>query len=363
MQKIASDLIFKHQLCNSFYIADLSKVVEKIKQWREYLPMIQPHYAVKCNPDKELLKCMISQNVSFDCASKSEIETVLNLGATDIIYAHPVKSISELKYAYSKNIKHTTFDSVSELIKLKHYAPDLKCILRLKVDNPTARVQLGLKYGAAKDEYHELLHTAKELNIDVVGTSFHVGSYSTEATIFKDAISYSREVLDYAKKLGYNPYLLDIGGGFIKETFKECSDVIKKSIIENNLTHMKIIAEPGRLFAEEFMTFFVNVIGQRKRNNKNEYWISDGLYGSFNCIIYDGQKPIFEVLRNPLDQKHDSYIHFSTCDSLDSFGEVQLPKLNNGDYLFIRNFGAYTLSGSCDFNGINMMHPDIFYIT
>lgn len=26
-----------------------------------------------------------------------------------------------------------------------------------------------------------------------------------------------------------------------------------------------------------------------------DYWITDGLYGSFNCILYDGQNPTFKV--------------------------------------------------------------------
>lgn len=372
MHKIASKLILSKNLSDSFYIADLNKVKEIISKWYEYLPMIQPYYAMKCNSDKELLKLLINNNIGFDCASEKEIQTILDLGSDKIIYANPVKSIHELKYAKKKSIQYTTFDSISELHKLSKYAPNMNCILRLKVDNPFARCQLGLKYGATSDEYQDLINIAKGLNLNFVGVSFHIGSYNTKPEIFANAISYSSDVLNYAKKIGFEPNILDIGGGFIHSTFKECTDIIKKSIISNNLDNMKIIAEPGRLFAEEFMTFFVNVIGQRKRNNKNEYWVTDGLYGSFNCILYDGQRPEFFVLRNPIlediddsDSKLmdlDSHIYFSTCDSLDSFGDIKLPKLRNGDYLFVKNFGAYTLSGACDFNGINMSKPDIFYI-
>ena len=30
-----------------------------------------------------------------------------------------------------------------------------------------------------------------------------------------------------------------------------------------------------------------------------DYWLSDGLYGSFNCVIYDAAKPQPQPLRNP----------------------------------------------------------------
>ena len=26
-----------------------------------------------------------------------------------------------------------------------------------------------------------------------------------------------------------------------------------------------------------------------------DYWITDGLYGSFNCILYDDQRPEYQV--------------------------------------------------------------------
>lgn len=37
----------------------------------------------------------------------------------------------------------TTFDSVSELKKLLTYGNDFKCVLRIKIDNPSARINLS----------------------------------------------------------------------------------------------------------------------------------------------------------------------------------------------------------------------------
>ena len=373
MQKVAKSLIRKHGLFDSFYIADLSVLKCKIDEWRKHLPMVHPHYAVKCNPNKEMLKMMINEGLGFDCASKSEIQTVLKLGGKPehLIFAHPVKAIEDLKYAVSKGVKYTTFDSISELEKLRLYAPKMKCVMRLKVDNPTARVQLGLKYGVSKEEYKDLIDAAKSLKLDIVGASFHVGSASTEPAIFESGISYCHEVLEYARQRGYVPNILDVGGGFTKDSFIDCACVIRESIKKYGFDKedYKILSEPGRLFSQEVMTFFVNVIGQRTREGVPEYWISDGLYGSFNCILYDGQKPTFEVLRHPLlkneysdNTKHESVIFGQTCDSADRIGRVNVPYLRNGDYLMIPNFGAYTVAGGCNFNGINMMNPKIFYI-
>ena len=374
MQKFANQFIRQHGIYDSFYIANMRVLDNKIKQWQQHLPRVKPFYAVKCNPNQEMIKHMIANDFGFDCASKHEIDTILQLGGkpSDIIYAHPIKRVDDLLYASKNNIRYTTFDSLSELQKIHSVTPKMKCVLRVKVDNPTARVQLGLKYGATKDEYKSLIDNASRLGVDIVGTSFHVGSASSEPMVFKDGIEFAKLVFDYAKQKGFmNCNLLDVGGGFTKETFISCSEVINTELDKHfNDPNVRVIAEPGRYFAEEVFTFFVPVIGYRQRDNINQYWIADSLYGSFNCILYDGQVPTYKVIRNPqlgeyegVDTESDSVLHLATCDSLDTLKDpVKLPLLRLGDYLMIENFGAYTLAGACDFNGINMTNPHIVYV-
>jgi ornithine decarboxylase len=373
MLKLAQNLISKYRLAETFYITNLDVVDKKITEWYNTMPSVSPHYAVKCNPNIEIIRTMINRGMGFDCASKNEIKTVLDLGVRpeQIIYAHPVKAIPDLQFASDAGIQYTTFDSISELHKLALYAPKMKCLLRLKVDNPSARVQLGLKYGATIDECKDLLQIAKQLELQIVGVSFHVGSASKDPIVFNNGIKLSRQVFNYANTCGFTPNILDIGGGFSKDNYDICAHVINKSLQENNfnIPGIKIWSEPGRYFVEEAMTFFVNVLGCRQRQGIYEYWLNDGLYGSFNCIIYDQQQPSFQVVRNPLLENYDtedelkpSKIYFCTCDSFDVFGEVSLPLLRSSDYLMVPNFGAYTIAGAKNFNGINMANPTMFYI-
>jgi len=323
------------------------------------------------------LKLMIKNDFSFDCASKKEIELVLSLGVEPkkIGFFHPVKSPRDIVYAYNAGVIHTSFDNMSELQKISVTSPNMKCLLRLKVDNPTARIQLGKKYGAQVDEYRELVDYAKELNLDIVGTAFHVGSASKDPNVFTEGIKFSREVFEYVRTKGFqNCNILDIGGGFTCENFKPCAEAINVSTKQyfGDLNDTKIVAEPGRYFAEEVFTFFVSVMGLRKRNGVNQYWVKDGLYGSFNAILYDQQMPKFEVYRSPAledvsseeqDVLYESEIMFETCDSCDKLDDkIMLPNLRIGDYLMVRDFGAYTLSAATDFNGINMTKPKIFYL-
>ena len=370
---IAKKYITKYNLIEPFYIVDYKKLDNIISQWKQYLPNITPFYAIKCNPNRNILKYMIKKDVRFDCASKKEIETIIKLFKNKdyedkIIYSHPVKNIKNLKFAYKNNITHTVFDTFTEIDKIKEYASSIKCLIRLQIDNPDARIQLGTKFGVNRDEYKELLDYAKSVNLNVVGVAFHIGSANSNPYIYHNAFDFSNDVIYYAKSLGFNIELLDIGGGFTTTNFRDSAKIINVRSDEFIRQNINVIAEPGRLYAETAFTFFTPVIGYRYRNCVHNYYISDSLYGSFNCINNDDFKPTFEVLKNPLNKQEfdnrllDSYIFFETCDSIDKYGEVKLPKLEINDFLMIENFGSYTLSGSTNFNGLNMTHPKIYYI-
>ncbi len=58
------------------------------------------------------------------------MEAVLSEGArsADIIYGHPIKSISSLKYAATVGVNLVTFDNESELQKIKSVYPHARFV-------------------------------------------------------------------------------------------------------------------------------------------------------------------------------------------------------------------------------------------
>lgn len=226
----------------------------------------------------------------MDCASKNEIENVLSLGVkpNNIIFANPCKRIQDINTAAKNHIKLTTFDSESELIKLFTYYGSINCLLRIKADDKTARCQLGSKYGAKSDEIEKLLKMAYYLNINVIGVSFHVGSDAKNPQAYLNAISISNNVFDKANAIGHNMSILNIGGGF-NNNLENISHVINSSLHKYfpGSRNTTFIAEPGRYFSENMSTLACKIIGKKINDNSIKYWITDGLYGSMNNIIYD----------------------------------------------------------------------------
>ena len=89
-----------------------------------------------------------------------------------------------------------TFDSEIELMKVSRAHPKAKLVLRIATDDSKAVCRLSVKFGATLKTSRLLLERAKELNIDVIGVSFHVGSGCTDPETFVQALSDARCVFD-----------------------------------------------------------------------------------------------------------------------------------------------------------------------
>jgi ornithine decarboxylase len=109
-----------------FYIFNIDDIIAKYRHWIMRMPRVNPYYAVKCNDNPVVLSVLRKLGTSFDCASKGEIDKVLNLGANanDIIFANPAKSKAAIVYAKLVGVKMMTFDCELELHKINALYPD-----------------------------------------------------------------------------------------------------------------------------------------------------------------------------------------------------------------------------------------------
>lgn len=355
-----------------FYIVNLSEVQYWYQKFVKLLPRVHPYYAIKSNPDPMIVDLLAKLGCGFDCASKDEIIMAKNTGVSNelLLYANPTKDISSLQFARSLDVDYLTFDSQCELDKIKVFHPDAKCIIRIKVDDSGAECKLGDKFGCGSEDVEFLLNVAKISDINVVGVSFHIGSNSKVLGQFTKAFKNAREAYDIGKKCGYDMTIIDCGGGFVPNeniqngiTFDQVASEINEAIDIHfgnleNINNVKFIAEPGRLFCTTSHTLVTTIIGIKTTGNKQEekeykYTINEGIYNSFNCIIFDHAQPTLLPFNERTEKLYKSMILGNTCDSFDVVTKsILLPKLAVGDRLFVENFGAYTRASSSSFNGM-----------
>jgi diaminopimelate decarboxylase len=360
---IINHFLETHQSDQPFFIVNLKEVIKKINLWREKLPLVEPFYAVKCNPDDIIIRLMSSMDLGFDCASKNEIARVVSAGAVPekIIFANPCKMTEQIKYARSNDIDMMTFDSSHELYKIKLYHPSAKLVIRIQTDDSKSRCRFNCKFGVSLDQVNDLLHQAKFMELDIIGVSFHVGSGCEDSNVYYTALQDCKKVYDMAKEYGFNLNTIDIGGGFPgdnDETFVEMANIINRGISDIfNGIEINFIAEPGRYFVTSAYTFVTSVINKKVVKEEKEtkhiiYYLSESVYGSFNNTVFDHAEIKLLPFNERNEKQYDCTVYGPTCDSMDKITEkCKLPDLSIGEVIYIENMGAYTIAASSNFNG------------
>lgn len=216
-----------------------------------------------------MLQLLSLLGTGFDCASQSEMTTVLSLPSPPspdkIIFANPCKPASFIRAARSLGVDAMTFDNTDELLKIAKLHPEAKLVLRILTDDSKSLCRLGLKFGAPIETCPSLLATAASLGLDVVGVSFHVGSGCKDPQMFEDAVGRAKTVFEMGRDKGYAFNFLDIGGGFEAEYFLPMAKTLREALDRHFPVEMgvRIIGEPGRFMVSSAFTLATNIIARR----------------------------------------------------------------------------------------------------
>jgi hypothetical protein len=170
---------------------------------------------------------------------------------------------------------------------------------------------------------------------------------------------------------------------------------------------VRVIAEPGRYFAETSATLFATILGQRPAPQlprpapapaaappptggpetapttgvfggagcaqpERDYWLSDSTYGSFRIqVAVDGLEPTYSVLRSPLLPPPGPELAAPAACRLWGDSDVdadcvhrgaRLPRLRNGDWLAFPFAGAYTICSASNFGSGRGAEPTKLFV-
>jgi len=350
-------------------IIDHDIIRQNYNHLRRQLPRVGFYFAMKANPEPQIIKTLYPLDCGYDVASLQEYQAVLeNVPKKDIrgkkrhafiwdkiIVANTIKPVETLKKL--KNINTLmTYDNPDELEKIEKYCPDAGLICRIKVQNVGSMVELSSKFGVEPGDAPNLISKAIELGLSVEGLSFHVGSQCCNIENYINALEASAEIFKEMKKRGHALRLLNIGGGFpvpYDETvpeFEALSTKLRKEIDRLFPKKIEVVAEPGRFIVATAATLVVKIIGKSFRDGKTVYYINDGVYGTLSGVVFDHCPYHFHSFKKK--EKKISAVVGPTCDAFDTVSTAEsLPDLAIGDLLFVKNCGAYTNASATNFNG------------
>ncbi len=348
------------------YLVSGRRIVENYRRLDAALPAAKLFYAVKANPQPEILSMLAEIGAGFDVASRGEILAAITAGAnphTDLIFADTVKDPRQIAFAAGIGLDDFTFDNASEITQIARHAPGSKVHLRLAVSNLGSVAHLSDKFGAQPEEAVPLLRQARESGLVPRGLSFHVGSQCLEAARYTEALGLTRQVFAEAQQAGIQLTSVDIGGGFPVRYLDEKIDIpalgeaVTLSFGSLFGDDVRLVAEPGRAVVGDAVCLVTKVISESVRAGRNWLYFDDGTYGSFlEVLLYRMRFP----LKTSTDGACKPYVLAGpTCDSIDVFSRdeqgkvctVDLPEMHLDDLLIAGSMGAYSFSESTRFNG------------
>lgn len=347
-------------------VLDIDRVEEQYHALKAGLGHARIHYAVKANPQREIVERLVDLGSGFDAASRAEVELCLSLGARpeNISFGNTVKKVRDIEFAFHAGVTLFAADAEEELEKIAEHAPGAQVYIRLIVDASEADWPLSRKFGCARDKAVALLDMAARLGLEPVGFSFHVGSQTKRAEMWIATLDQIAAVWTAAHEAGHSLSLLNIGGGFpayygeeIQRPTAYAARVME--LIEERFGHVAhVMAEPGRGLVAEAGAIAAEVLLVSKKSDLDLHrWVYLDI-GKFSGLAETMDEAIrYQFLT---DRDHEStgpcILAGPSCDSADVLYEkrpVDLPLgLKSGDRFIIRNCGAYTSTySSVGFNG------------
>ena len=230
-------------------------------------------------------------------------------------------------------------------------------LLRIRIDNSSAHVDLNKKFGVGRERAVELLQAAQAAGLDAAGVCFHVGSQTMSADPYLNALDLAREIFEEAAAAGMQLRSLDIGGGFpipepkVRFNLKEMLKQIYARLDED-FPNVEIWAEPGRFMCGTAVNLITSVIGVTERGGQPWYFLDDGLYGTFSGVIFDQWD--FKLISFKEGEEVEATFAGPSCDSLDIMFRGKLTvRQEVGDLLLVPSCGAYTSASATTFNGFS----------
>jgi len=326
------------------------------------------HYALKANSTLAVGRLLQSLGSAADANSVWEIDVARRMGfdPRDIVFTGVGKSPAELERAVPLGLKAINVESVGELARIEAIAAALGRPVRVAVRiNPDIdahshpHISTGLKinkFGVPVDSARELFATlAGRPYLRLVAVHVHIGSQVTTLDPLRGAATFVADMAVELRRRGVELEYVDVGGGlgisYDGSPVLDPRDYVNAVVDAVRPTGLPIVLEPGRSIVGPAGTLLARVIDLKPRNAGSDFAVIDaGMTELIRPALYDAFHRIEPVAPRAGSPRQYEIVG-PVCESSDVVGrDRELPPLEIGDLLAIRDTGAYGAAMASNYN-------------
>lgn len=342
------------------------------QQWQAYKSALQAHphhlcFAVKANSNLAILQLLAKMGAGFDIVSGGELERVLQAGGDPrhVVFSGVGKTAAEIEQALHVDIYCFNVESLAELDRIQQIAQacgqQARVALRI---NPNINAQthpyistglkenkFGISIENAMDAYR---YAARLPNIQIIGVDCHIGSQITQIDPFLAALESVLELVDALAREQISIRQIDMGGGLgvlyqqdIPPTPIELTQALIKRLQGRSLT---LALEPGRSVVAKAGILLTRTEYIKTTVAKNFAIVDAGMNDLIRPSLYQAWQEIVPVQIHTQGVEKLFDVVGPVCESGDFLGKERKFILQEGDYLAVKDAGAYGFVMSSQYN-------------
>ncbi len=346
-------------------ILDFADIADNYQQFEASFPGSLIYYAMKANSNADIIQLVVNRGGGLEIASMAELEKSFNAGAdgSRIICSNPIKNPAFLRRMHEAGVYAVVVDSIYEVEKVAQYMPGARVYMRLAVDNKGSVLPLDGKFGVDAALALELCDRSRELGLNPIGLSFHVGSQCLSPDNWVKAIAACGNVWREAAQRGHDFFFLDIGGGYPAgskhdasiPTIADIGSVVMEAVA-NHIPYtpdLMLVLEPGRGLSGDAGWLVTTIEGKAVRGSGEWLYLDAGVFNGL-METFEGFPPVVKLLASDADTRplRRYTIAGPSCDSCDVVARnLEMPEAHIGERIMFIDVGAYTNEYAVPFNG------------
>ena len=324
-------------------------------------------YAVKANSNGAILRCLALQGCGADVVSEGELVHALTAGIPPerIVFAGVGKRKQELERALDAGILMVNVESMGELEAIRLLAGKRRGSARIAVRiNPDVAVDTHpyVATGRARDKFvipvpqavAAFRYASTYPELCVAGLHLHIGSQIAEIEPYRRALNVAFPLIEQLADEGIPLQYLDIGGGlgisYTGEVVAGPADLATMITARTPDWRGTVIVEPGRAIVGNAGVLVTEVL-YRKGGKPAPFVVVDaGMNDLVRPSLYQAHHTVSPVRRRDGEPQIVDVVG-PVCESADVLARAcPLPAVRPGDYLAIRDAGAYGFSMASAYN-------------
>ncbi|MGB9639696.1 MAG: diaminopimelate decarboxylase [Anaerolineales bacterium] len=359
-----------HVIKTPCYIYSAATLTQNYLAFDESLPNL-PHqicFALKANSNLTILRKLADLGSGADVVSGGELFKALQAGIQPhkIVYSGVGKTPEEIRFALQSNILMFNVESESELWAIRNEAKEQRKQAPISIRvNPNVDPQThpyiatGLKenkFGLSIDKAISLYqHAAQLAEFEIRGIACHIGSQLTSLAPFAAAFDRLLDTIQNLDDMGIPLQYIDLGGGLGIRYKDETPPTPQEygNLIQEKFKNVRkpILLEPGRAICGNAGYLLTKIIYVKENEGKLFYIVDAGMNDLIRPSLYQAYHEIVPVKLPTSTEKTPVDVVGPICESGDFLAKNRdLPLLQEGDLLLVKNSGAYGFSMSSNYN-------------